>query len=1017
MKSTINPFVGLKSFEDCDSHLFFGRDNQIKNVITNLKNTGFTTIIGSSGSGKSSLIKSGIIPAIERGALKGEGNGWKIGLLNPGSDPIGNLSACLSSGGFINNSRDAKNSNLKKNILNILKTSKDGISAVFKDSRNENPQNVLLIIDQFEEIFTFANNENGHPTRKEDSSLFINLLLNTISEKRIYIALSMRSDYLENCTHFSGLPEALNKGHYLIPRTTRDELKQIITKPIEFIKAKISPSLLDLLLNHIDDNQDLLPVLQHGLMRVVGYWQRESKSQGIIDVEHYNAIGTLDKALSNHADEAYTELKTEENKIISELIFKSLAEKGPNSKGIRRPCKVIDLMEELNVSEKKIIEIVDVFRIPGRSFLTPPISQNLTKEDFIDISHESLMRVWGRLKLWLKEEADSSRIYLKLCKAAALYQEGKGSLLTNPELEVVLLWKERTKPNERWGMRYDTSFVRGMNFLNQSKENFEFLILQKEIAQKNKIRRTKIFSIVVSFAFIIAMGLGLYSYSLYNEAAVAKEKAESSEVAAKNSASRATESAKAANNEREKAQKATLLAKQSDSAAQSSRDQAIKQKNIATKAAKAAKTAENEEKLSANKAKESANKAKESANRAKESAISADKQRKKAILAKDEADKLKNVAQSIQEAFQSMNSLDAKNYKKGIDLALKAHKKFTSNSNQKRNSDIYLALNRSLVEGKDFGYYSHAHGIKKVTTNTKLKKTAFIDMKGDCFLNSDENMRSFHKVADINLEENENVSCLSFSSTGEYLILGTKTGELKVLNTKSEIAVFNAQISDNEISSIHSATINSINYLFVLEGNKYHLMRLNNGKIKVEDSLELPIQNFTKDYVNASFSKIIIANGSQAIMYSIAIEKQGISILKINEIKTSNKITSIEMSSNGNYLALGMNNGWLRLETLDKNMNSKNSKIIKSHKSKVSDLKFIINKEESLLISSSYDNTLNMVNMLNTSDIIVLKGHKGWIHQLTLSSDNKHIISVSEDRSLKKWFVYENDIVKLLNKN
>ena len=1010
MKSTINPFVGLRSFEDCDSHLFFGRDKQIKNVITNLKNTGFTAILGSSGSGKSSLIKSGIIPSIERGALKGEENGWKIGLLNPGSDPIGNLSTCLSSGGFINNSRDAKNSNLEKNVLNVLRTNKGGISAVLKDSSNENPQNVLLIIDQFEEIFTFANNENGHPTRKEDSSLFINLLLNTISEKRIYIALSMRSDYLENCTHFSGLPEALNKGHYLIPRTTRDELKQIITKPIEFIKAKISPSLLDLLLNHIDDNQDLLPVLQHGLMRVVGYWQRESKSQGIIDVDHYNAIGTLDKALSNHADEAYTELKTEENKIISELIFKSLAEKGPNSKGIRRPCKVIDLMEQLDVSEKKIIEIVDVFRIPGRSFLTPPISQNLTKEDFIDISHESLMRVWGRLKFWLKEEADSSIIYLKLCKAAALYQEGKGSLLTNPELEVILLWKERAKPNESWGMRYDTSFVRGMNFLNLSKENFEFLILQKEIAQKNKIRRTKIFSIVVSFAFIVALGLGLYSNSLYTEAEVAKEKAESSEVAAKNSASRATESAKTANNEREKALKATLLAKQSDSAAQSSRDLAIKQKNIATKAAKAAKTAENEEKLSANKAKLSANKA-------KESAINADKQRKKAILAKDEADKLKNVAQSIQEAFQSMNSLDAKNYKKGIDLALKAHKKFTSNSNQKRNSDIYLALNRSLVEGENFGYYAHAQGIKKVATNTKFKKTAFIDMKGDFFLNSDENMRFFHKVAAINLEENEDLSCLNFSSTGEYLILGTNTGELKVLNTKSERAVFNAQISDNEITSIHSATINSINYLFVMEGNKYHLMRLNNGKIKVEDSMELPIQNFTIDYVNSSFSKIIVAKGSQAIMYSIAIEKQGISILKINEIKTSNKITSIEMSSNGIYLALGMNNGWLRLETLDENMNSKDYKIIKSHKSKVSDLKFIINKEESLLISSSYDNTLNMVNILDTSDIIVLKGHKGWVHQLTLSSDNKHIISVSEDRSLRKWFIYENDIVKLLNKN
>jgi WD40 repeat protein len=362
-----------------------------------------------------------------------------------------------------------------------------------------------------------------------------------------------------------------------------------------------------------------------------------------------------------------------------------------------------------------------------------------------------------------------------------------------------------------------------------------------------------------------------------------------------------------------------------------------------------------------------------------------------------------------------MNSLDVKDYEKGIDLALKAHKKFTSNSKQKGNSDIYMALNRSLVEGGGLKYFQHAYGIKKVATNTKFKKTAFIDMKGDCFLNSDENMRYFHKVADMDLKEN--VSCLNFSSTGEYLILGTKTGELKVLKTKSERAVFNAQVFDNEIVSIHSAIINSINYLLVLEGNKYHLMRLNNGEIKVEDTLKLPFQNFKIDYVNTSFSKIIIAKGSKAIMYSIALEKQEISILKTNEINVSNKITSIEMSSNGNYLALGMNNGAIHLETLDKNMNAKDTETIKRHISKVSDLKFSINKEESLLISSSYDNTINIVNIKDTKDIVVLKGHRGWVYQLTMSSDNKHIISVSEDKSLRKWFIYENDIVKLLKNN
>jgi WD40 repeat protein/energy-coupling factor transporter ATP-binding protein EcfA2 len=996
-----NPFIGLRSFDKNESHLFFGREKQIQDVIKILGNSGFITITGSSGSGKSSLIKSGIIPSIESGALNGDVNDWKIGILSPGYDPIGSLATCLSSGDFINNNF--------KDISNILRTSANGIIDILKGSSNENPQNVVLIIDQFEEIFRFKTNENRLLDVRNDSTLFVNLLLNTYRFKGIYIILTMRSDYLGNCTQFSGLPEALNKGQYLIPRMTRDEFKQAITKPIDLINAKISTALLDLLLNHIDDNQDLLPVLQHGLMRIVDFWQRESKSQGPIDLDHYNAIGTLDKALSNHADEAYLELKSEENKLIAALIFKSLAEKGPNSEGIRRPCKVLDLMEQLNVSEKKIIEIVDIFRSHERSFLIPRISENLTKEDFVDITHESLMREWERLKLWLKEEADSSKTYLNLSKSAALYQEGKGSLLTNPKLELILLWKESVNPNEIWGMRYDKSFIRAMSFLNQSKENYEFLIFQKEIAQKNKIRRTKIFSIVVSFAFILALFLGLYFKNLNTDYLKAKGKALNSEQKAITSARLATNSAEIANNERTKALKAKLLAQKSDSAAKSNRDIAIKEKDRATKAAR-------NEQRAAEKAKQSAKEAKQSAKEARLSEEKAKQSNKVANEQRESADKLKNVAEAIREAFQSMNSLDAKNYEKGIDLALKAHKKFTtSSSKQKRNSDIYMALNRSLIEGEDYKYYQHEYGIKKVTTNTKFKKTAFIDMKDDCFLNSDENIRSFHKVADINLKEN--ISCLNFSSSGEYLILGTKTGELKVLNTKSERAVFNAQIFDNEITSIHSAIINFINYLLVLEGNKCHLIRITNGEIIVEVSLELPIQNFKIAYVNASLSKIIIAQGSKAIMYSIALDKQEVSILKIKEIKVSNKITCIEMSSNGNYLALGMNNGWLRLETLDKNMDSKNTAIIKSHKSKVSDLKFSINKEELLLISSSYDNTINVVNIKDTKDITVLKGHKNWVHQLALSSDKRHVISVSEDKSIRKWFLYENDIVTLLNKN
>jgi WD40 repeat protein len=98
-------------------------------------------------------------------------------------------------------------------------------------------------------------------------------------------------------------------------------------------------------------------------------------------------------------------------------------------------------------------------------------------------------------------------------------------------------------------------------------------------------------------------------------------------------------------------------------------------------------------------------------------------------------------------------------------------------------------------------------------------------------------------------------------------------------------------------------------------------------------------------------------------------------------------------------------------------MNENYSKIINVHRSKVSDIKFIINKEESLLITSSYDNTMKIINIRNTTDIVSLKGHKGWIHQIELSADNRRITAVSEDKTVRNWFIYNEDIVKLLNKN
>ena len=118
-------------------------------------------------------------------------------------------------------------------------------------------------------------------------------------------------------------------------------------------------------------------------------------------------------------------------------------------------------------------------------------------------------------------------------------------------------------------------------------------------------------------------------------------------------------------------------------------------------------------------------------------------------------------------------------------------------------------------------------------------------------------------------------------------------------------------------------------------------------------------------------------------------EKKNISILEVN------KISAIEMCSNDKHLELGMNNGSIILVSLDKNMNAISNKTINSRRSKISDIKFIVNSEEFLVISSNFDNTINIINMLDTSDTISLKGNKSSIHQIELSLDNRRIVSIS----------------------
>ena len=493
---TFNPFPGLRAFEEEEEHLFFGREKQVDELLAKLSQQRFLAVIGSSGSGKSSLVRSGLLPALFRGFMTGAGSSWKIAVMRPGNAPIANLAAALAS--FAKPGDDPGFDDTASVIIeSTLRRSRLGLGDAAEETLRGKNENVLIVVDQFEELFRFSRYEKESNHGERDALAFVNLLLEAASRPglQLYVAITMRSDFLGNCTEFRGLPEAINRGLYLIPRMTRDEIRSAITGPVAVGGGTITSMLVSRLLNDVGDNPDQLPILQHSLMRTWQYRQQEKDPAAPLDIRHYEQAGTMKHALSQHAEEAYSELDSERLRETCESIFRSLTEKRPDMPGTRRPTSIADLAAIAGASEEEVMRVVNVFRSPERSFLVPPHTVPLASSTVIDISHESLMRVWERLVQWVEEEAESAEIFLRLVKAAQLYQNGKGGLYRSPELDFAVRWRDQQHPTEAWGAKFNSAFGEAMAFLSESEQRHREEEEQKLLLQKRKKKRAIVFTV------------------------------------------------------------------------------------------------------------------------------------------------------------------------------------------------------------------------------------------------------------------------------------------------------------------------------------------------------------------------------------------------------------------------------------------------------------------------------------------------------------------------------------------
>jgi len=505
-----NPFPGLRPFEPNEDHLFFGREREIDELLRRLRSTRFVAVVGTSGSGKSSLVRSGLIPSLYSGFMVQAGSSWRVAMFRPGEDPIVHLAEALDQSGVLA-AEDGEAAGTDRALLEVtLRRGSLGIVDAVRYARLPSRDNLLIVVDQFEELFRFRRNRLIENSRDEAIS-FVRLLLEAARQAAlpVYVVLTMRSDFIGDCIEYPGLPEAVNNGQYLVPRMTRDEVRLAITGPVAVGGGEIAPSLVRRLLNELGDDQDQLPVLQHALRRTWDHWEHRRQPGEPIDAAAYEAIGTLRHALSLHAEEAYQETNGDRGRQIAERMFKALTDTYSDPRGVRRPTSVRELADICEANEGEVIEVVEIFRKPGRSFLMPPSTVPLGPRSIIDLSHESLMRGWTRLVEWAEQDRRSASVYMRLSQAARWHAEGTAGLCRNPELELGLQWKRVNRPTPAWSRRHDEWFDRTMAFLDRSEQEHIRAEAEQDQERRRKLRQARWTAAVFGALFLVA---GLLAY-------------------------------------------------------------------------------------------------------------------------------------------------------------------------------------------------------------------------------------------------------------------------------------------------------------------------------------------------------------------------------------------------------------------------------------------------------------------------------------------------------------------------
>jgi WD40 repeat protein/DNA-binding SARP family transcriptional activator len=464
------PFKGLQYFEVDDADLFFGREELARRLVEHLRQHRFLTVIGASGSGKSSVVRAGLIPALtDHEGSKPSGQedapvrGVPVHLITPAVHPLTALATSLT--------RDVESVTAAATLVDDLARDPRALSLYLSRARHlRGASHVLLVVDQFEELFSLCYDA-------AERQAFVDNVVTAVQTAGVSempdvsIVIALRADFYAHCAQFAGLRELLARNQVYIGSMSRDELRRAIEEPAGRNGWELEAGLAELILEDAGDEPGALPLLSHALLET---WRRRQGRR--LTIAGYVEAGGVRGAIARTAESTFQLLSTEQQ-AIAQGIFLGLTELGAGTQDTRRRVEFSELIprpEDAPAAEVVLRRLVEARLVT-------------TSEAGVEVAHEALIREWPALRQWLDDNREGLRLHRRITEAAREWERlerDPGTLYRGLRLGRALEWAKAHDPDLS---PIERAFLDASQALAEQRSAEQEALRQREVEAAHKL--------------------------------------------------------------------------------------------------------------------------------------------------------------------------------------------------------------------------------------------------------------------------------------------------------------------------------------------------------------------------------------------------------------------------------------------------------------------------------------------------------------------------------------------------